>query len=392
VTGSPTGPRRRQLLIAVSVLSLLALGIWAVARGPSPAPLNPPQVSHPPATISPPSSPATTASTTTTQKPVPTTIPRSQAAMRAGFATGSGILGESDEELARDLDAIAASRAQWVRFDFDWSWVQRDGPTAWDWTAIDRVVDAVSQRGLSVLALPTYTPGWARPGGSTAKHPPSNPQDFANFVRTAAQRYVPRGVLVWEIWNEPNVPQFWTHPDPVAYTAVLRAGADALRSVSPGVTVLTGGTAPTDGSYGISPPTFIKRLYEAGAAGSFDAVAIHPYTFPQGPTNRISGNALLQAREIRYEMAGQGDGNKLIWATETGAPTRGEASVSETTQAQWVQDYYNVWNGWSFTGPMLWYSIRDLSTRSEQQQAFGMLRANGSPKQAFLVFSRLLAG
>ena len=91
-------------------------------------------------------------------------------------------------------------------------------------------------------------------------------------------------------------------------------------------------------------------------------------------------------------MAAQGDGNKLIWATETGAPTRGEASVSESKQAQWVQDYYSVWNGWSFTGPMLWYSIRDLSTRSEQQQAFGMLRANGSPKQAFLVFSRILAG
>jgi hypothetical protein len=41
---------------------------------------------------------------------------------------------------------------------------------------------------------------------------------------------------------------------------------------------------------------------------------------------------------------------------------------------------------------MLWYSIRDLSTRAEQQQAFGMLRANGSPKQAFLVFTSLLAG
>jgi hypothetical protein len=374
------------------VLSLLALGIWVVARGPSPAPLNPPRASHPPATISPPSSPPTTASTTTTQKPVPTTIPRSQTAMRAGFATGSGILGESDEELARDLDTVAGSRAQWVRFDFDWSWVQRDGPTAWDWSAIDRVVNAVSQRGLSVLALPTYTPGWARPGGSSAKHPPTNPQDFANFVRAAAERYVPRGVLVWEIWNEPNVPQFWTHPDPVAYTALLRASADALRSVSPGLTVLTGGTAPTDGSYGIPPPTFIKRLYAAGAAASFDAVAIHPYTFPQDPTSRISANALLQAREIRFEMAAQGDGNKLIWATETGAPTRGEASVSESKQAQWVQDYYSVWNGWSFTGPMLWYSIRDLSTSSEQQQAFGMLRANGSPKQAFLVFSRLLAG
>lgn len=389
--GSPRPPRRRQLLVVAVLLALLALGLWAVERGPAPAPLNPPRASHPPATSSP---PPTTGTTTTTGPPPPTTAPRSQNAMRAGFATGSGILGESDDELARDLDAVTSSRAQWLRFDFDWSWVQRDGPTAWDWAAIDRIVDAARQRGLSVVALPTYTPEWARPGGSDQKHPPTNPQDFATFVRVAAERYVPRGVTVWEIWNEPNVSQFWTRPDAGAYTALLRASADALRSVSPAVTVLTGGTAPADDSPGssISPPTFVKRIYAAGGAASFDAVAIHPYTFPLDPTSRVSANALLQTREIRDQMVARGDGAKLIWATETGAPTRGEASVSEGKQAQWVQDYYGVWNGWPFTGPMLWYSVRDLSTRFEQQQSFGLLRANGSPKQGFLVFSRLLAG
>lgn len=389
--GPPDRSKRRPLIVAVVLLALLGAAVWAAARGPSPAPLNPPRVSHPTATPAPPTLPTTTS--TTTQTPVPATVPRPQNATRAGFATGSVILGESDDQLARDLDAVAATRAQWIRFDFDWSWVQRDGPTSWDWGAIDRVVDAANQRGLSVLALPTYTPEWARPSGSTQKHPPNNPQDFANFVRAAAERYVPRGVTVWEIWNEPNVSQFWTNPDPVAYTALLKASADALRSVSPGVTVLTGGTSPAGDSPGssLSPPTFIKRLYAAGAAASFDGIAIHPYTFPQDPTSRVSGNALLQAREIRMEMVARGDEKKLIWATETGAPTRGEASVSEGTQAQWVQDFYSIWNGWSYTGPMLWYSIRDLSPRAEQQQAFGMLRANGAPKQAYAVFSRLLA-
>jgi hypothetical protein len=390
--GPPNRPRGRQIVIAVVVLALLVAGIWAVARGPSPAPLNPPQASHP--TVTPPLPSTNPPSTSTTGPPVPTTIPRSQGQMRAGFATGSGILGSTDEELARDLDAVASTRAQWVRFDFDWSWVQRDGPASWDWSAIDRVVDAVNQRGLAVVALPTYTPEWARPRGSTQKHPPDNPQDFANFVRVAAQRYVPEGVTVWEIWNEPNVNQFWTRPNPVAYTALLRASADALRSVSPSVTVLTGGTSPAADRPGtsLSPPTFIKRIYAAGAAGSFDAIAIHPYTFPQDPTSRTSDNALLQTRAIRLEMVARGDESKLIWATETGAPTRGEASVSENRQAQWVRDFYTVWNGWPYTGPMLWYSIRDLSSRSEQQQAFGLLRTNWAPKQGWLVFRSLLGG
>jgi len=390
--GGPGSRRVWQLVVAGVLLALLAAGIWAASRGPSPGPLNPPVAPHPSLPAPPPPSPP--ASTTTTGRPVPTTVPRSQNATRAGFATGSIVLSESDDQLAHDLDAVAATRAQWVRFDFDWSWVQRDGPSSWDWSAIDRIVNAVNQRGLSVIALPAYSPTWARPSGTTNKHGPNNPQDFANFVRAAAERYVPEGVLVWEIWNEPNVDQFWAHPDPVAYTALLKAAAHALRSVSPAVTVLTGGTAPAENSpgYSLSPPTFIKRLYDAGAAGSFDGVAIHPYTFPDDPTTRISSNALLQARNIRMEMVAHGDGNKLIWATETGAPTRGQGSVSESRQAQWVQIYYSVWNGWSFTGPMLWYSIRDLSSGWDQQQAFGMLHANGSPKQAFAVFRSLLAG
>ncbi len=373
------------------LLALLGAGIWAASRGPSPAPLNPPSVSHPPITSPPTTAPATT---TTTAQPAPTTAPRSQAATRAGFATGSGILSETDEQLARDLDAVASTRAQWVRFDFDWSWVQHDGPTSWNWSAIDRIVNAVNQRGMSVIALPTYSPPWAVPPGATDKHPPSNPQDFANFVRSAALRYVPQGVLVWEIWNEPNVSQFWAHPDPAAYAGLLKVSAEALRSVSRNVTVLTGGTSPAETHPGssVSPPTFIKRMYDAGAGGSFDGVAIHTYTFPNDPTSRISSNALLQARDIHNEMVARGEGDKLIWSTETGAPTRGEGSVSESRQAQWIQIYYSVWNGWPFTGPMLWYSIRDLSSAWGQQESFGVLHANGSPKQAFAAFRSILAG
>jgi hypothetical protein len=388
----PRGPRvsRTQVVVAIVVLGVLAVAVWAVRGGPSPAPIEPSSPSHESPTPAAPSTvPPAPSTPTTTTRPQPA---RTQNQSRAGFATGYVALTESDVDLARDLDAVVKTGAQWVRFDFDWSAIQRDGPTVYDWSATDRVVDAVHARDLSVIALPTYSPPWARPRGTSDKRPPTNPQDYANFVAEAARRYAPLGVNVWEIWNEPNVSQFWQHPDPAAYTRLLQAAATAVRAAAPRTTILTGGVAPaSDSRSSVSPTRFVQGIYDAGGRGFFDAVAVHPYTFPDDPTTRISSNAFLQTRTIHGVMQSRGDGAKLIWATEVGAPTRGDASVGEETQARWLQEYYATWNSWPWTGPMLWYSIRDVSAAAEQQDAFGLLRSGGSAKPAYTVFGRIMA-
>lgn len=389
--GPPRGPRvtRMQIIVGLVVLGLLAVVVWAVRGGPSPVPISPSSPSHESPTPPEPTTTPKTGAPTTTTVPPPA---RTQNQARAGFATGYVALTESDADLNRDLDAVVRTGAQWVRFDFDWSFIQGGGPNSFDWSATDRVVNAVHARNLSVVALPTYTPEWARPRGTSDKQPPSNPQDFANFVAAAARRYAPQGVRVWEIWNEPNVSQFWQHPDPVAYTRLLQASATALRAVAPGMTILTGGVAPaSDSRSSVSPVRFVQGIYEAGGRASFDAVAVHPYTFPDDPTTRVSSNAFLQTRDIHAVMAMHGDGAKLVWATEVGAPTRGDASVGEQTQARWLQEYFTIWNSWPWTGPMLWYSIRDVSAASEQQDAFGLLRASGAAKPAYSVFGRIMA-
>lgn len=394
----PPARRTARLRIAVAVVLVVALGVivWALRGGPSPAPFPPATTTPPQPSTSAPTRPAPT--TSTTANPIATVAPpvrpRTAVGERTGFATGSGILGEDDGRVAADLDVVASTGARWVRFDFDWSWVQRGGPASFDWAAIDRVVNAAHHRGLDVVALPTYTPSWARPPGTTQKHPPTNPDDFARFVHAAALRYATRGVTVWEIWNEPNVEQFWDQPDPARYTQLLRVSAAALRSVAPGLTVLTGGLSPARDRPGssLSPKTFLAGVYDAGGRDSFDAVADHPYTFPLDPTTRVSSNAFLDTRGLYGVMVAHGDGAKRIWATEVGAPTRGSGSVSERTQAQWVGEYYSVWNTWPYTGPMLWYSVRDTGTGGDEQEAFGVLRADGAPKPALAALVRVVDG
>ena len=89
-------------------------------------------------------------------------------------------------------------------------------------------------------------------------------------------------------------------------------------------------------------------------------------------------------------MVDNGDGAKQIWGTEVGAPTRGTHAISEAQQAQWVRQYYDAWNGWAFTGPLLWYSFRDKFTGSDIEDAYGLVRTDRSPKPAFDQFVNMI--
>ncbi|MGH9048254.1 MAG: cellulase family glycosylhydrolase [Acidimicrobiia bacterium] len=323
-------------------------------------------------------------------EPVPTLGPGGGLAGGAGFAEGAGLLWGSEAELAQRLDGIAATGAEYVRVDVDWS-VAQPGPTSWNWGPTDRVVRAARARGLRVLGLITYTPAWARPPGTPDKNPPSNPADFANFAAAAAARYTPLGVREWEIWNEPNSRWFWSPaPNPAAYTDLLIRANAAIKSVDAGATVMTGGLSPApdspDGSM-IAPVTFLNRVYAAGGGGHFDAVAHHPYNYPYMPLKpepNYNWNAFGGVTPKLYEtMVANGDGAKKIWGTEMGAPT--VQGMTTEYVAAYVTEAFNAWRSWSFTGPLFWYSYRDGGTNpSDPEHNFGLVKTNGVAKEPAL--------
>jgi hypothetical protein len=322
---------------------------------------------------------------------------------RVGFAQAYVPLWQSSAELNRDFDAIKATGAQWVRFDMVWSVVQAGGPTSFDWSTTDRAVAAANARGLKVLAVLGYTPTWARaPGASSDKYPPADPNTFATYARAAAQRYAPQGVHSYEIWNEENT-GFWAPlPNPVTYTQLLKLAYPAIKTIDASATVIVGGFAgqgdtnmwkAADGS-GIAPYRFLTEMYAAGAAGSFDAVAIHPYSIPGGPSAGGEWNPFTQAPAIHTLMANHGDTNKRIWATEGGAWTgTSPNAVSETTQAQYARDYLTLWTQWSYTGPFFLYTLRDRSTNTtDREDNFGVMHTDGTPKTAYQTISTTVIG
>jgi hypothetical protein len=313
-----------------------------------------------------------------------------------GMATGASVLWEDDADLARDLDVVAGSGATWVRFDFDWASAE-PAAGSFDWSHIDRVVDSARSRGLTVLALPAYTPTWARPPGTTAMHPPSDPADFARFVAAAAVRYAGRGVGAWEVWNEPNLAHFWQPgPDPAAYTRLLTLASRAVRQVDPDAVVLTGGLSPArDDPHGgqMSPVTFLRGVYAAGGAGQFDAVGMHPYCYPARPSDARTAawNTFYRLPAVHDVMAEHGDGAKEVWLTEFGAPTgSAPGAVGEAEQEAVLRDAFATLARWPWAGPLLWYSHRDTGTdRADREQNFGLLRHDFTAKPALRAFAEL---
>jgi hypothetical protein len=243
---------------------------------------------------------------------------------------------------------------------------------------------------MSVLGILSHTPAWARPAGTTSSTPPQQVSDFADFGRAAAARYGPLGVHTWEIWNEPNINDFWQPaPDANRYGELFRAAVPAVRAVDPSATLLIGGlTRGTDTANGsrISQITFVERLYGNGAAQVADAIAVHPYSFPSLPSQTITTvvGGFADVPALHEVMRRHGEGHKKVWITEFGAPT-GTASdaVSEIDQAIAVMQARKLVQEWSWAGPLFYFELRDRGTNPAiDEDNFGVLRADLTLKPA----------
>ena len=105
-------------------------------------------------------------------------------------------------------------------------------------------------------------------------------------------------------------------------------------------------------------------------------------------------------------MTSHGDGEKKIWSTEYGAPTNGpgtqateagydpsagEYYVSESLQARMASQAIADVRAASWSGPLFWYSYKDLGTDpTSSENFFGLLRADGSQKPAYTAIKSML--
>jgi hypothetical protein len=330
-----------------------------------------------------------------------------------GMSLGNTLPWMNTVDINTEFDDIASLGITWIRIDMDWDDVQYKNAGLYDWDAYDRVVAAAVAHHLQILPVLGYTPAWERPAGCSSNScAPMDPNVFATFAGAAASRYTPLGITAWEIWNEPNSSTFWKpSPDPKQYANLLKATYTAIKKANPSATVISGGLSPAETKGGrIAPIDFLKALYAEGAEPYFDAVGMHPYSFPLLPDTYTSYNSWSQMNQtnpsLRSIMIANGDANKKIWLTEYGAPTGGPGDaawvgdagitisidhVTDDLQAQNIIQSIKIAHDHSWTGPLFIYSYKDLGTTNDtKENFFGVLRHDGSQKPIYTQLKALL--
>ncbi len=270
-------------------------------------------------------------------------------------------------KIKRTLEMVREMGASWIVEYFPWGYYEPE-PGRYDWSHPDLVVDHARAQGLTVLARIDFVPQWARPEDTTFRYLPEESwDDYAEFVRAFVEHFRGRVKHVI-IWNEPNLAFEWGYrlPDPVAYTRLLQLSYRAAKEADPDVQVLAAGLAPTmappGSEWGMNDLTFLEQMYEAGARGFFDGLAIHAYggVFPahDEPSPELLN---LRRAELMHEiMVRYGDEDVPCYITEAGwnDHRRWTKSVPAGLRMDYTVDAYRLAADWPWCSALAMWVFR----------------------------------
>jgi MYXO-CTERM domain-containing protein len=231
------------------------------------------------------------------------------------------------------LSATKDASLKWVRIDLNWFDAEPQQGN-YNFAPFDALINAATAKGLNVLAVLAYTPAWASAGnarGDSTNNDVPNAGTYASFVTAVVNRYKSK-VTHYELWNEPNLGEFF-EGTPQDYTSrVLVPGAQAVHAACPACKVVAPGLASIGSQYA----TWMDASL-AAAKNDIDIVSGHIYAqFTQddpgaGTTSDSFFNKLESHRVVKVgtvtvyegplsfrEVMAKHNVTKPFWLTETG--------------------------------------------------------------------------
>ncbi|HYE39991.1 MAG TPA: glycosyl hydrolase [Ramlibacter sp.] len=200
----------------------------------------------------------------------------------------------------------------------------------WDFTSgngkrLELYVDYVSKNGGQMLYTLGQTPQWASSGptvpglyGNGAPMPPSNMEDWRDYVRTLARRYSGK-IKYWELWNESDYPG--TYAGSVEkMVEMARIAREELKAADPTNVLVSPGLTTGQGV------SWLDRFLAAGGGNYVDNIGFHWY-YSVEPEKMVAS-----IQNVREVMRNHGVQNKPLWNTE-GAPLCNSSAVNCST---WV--------------------------------------------------------
>jgi hypothetical protein len=292
--------------------------------------------------------------------------------------------------------------AKWARVQTGWSRCELE-PGVFNFSWLEEIVDQLLAVGVEPFFSITfgnqlYMPDV--PHESAVGHVPLYYGDgvraaWDNYVRALAKCFRGR-VRYWEVWNEPNIPQFWhpSKPNGAAYAELVKVTAAAVRASIPDAKIVGGAMSKMD-------PPFLEAALKAGLAESIDVFSFHPY-------QSVPEVNLQNMHDLVRRMLKQYSGGKDIdvWQGENGCPSQtkghnddwlGLYATDQVVQAKWVarRILADLKTGFDLA---LYFHAVDLMGRPYRQAGgevkmpvmMGLINgATYEPKYSFEVFQRV---
>lgn len=364
-------------------------------------------------------------------------IARAQPAMRAAGSVlgrpgkhGVSWSAESLDATTREacwtlLDDIGASWARiganWPRID--WAVTRAEGQAGnfahRDWSEFDTVLDSALAHGKKPIVDVVQFAGWAN-GGNDGWFVPDNETalgywgDFCAAVVARCESRWPGKVDLYEIWNEPECPRFWTnsvtrsggptHPelgaDPFAYVRLLRRAYISMKAANPSAQIIGGVMSRTDvgflrGGYVAAQAQFPDE--HAAMNDYFDILGVHPYCDDRAPDDNdpafIWNSGTLNRNflglvDLYGELLAHGDGAKGIVCTEFGWHTAPAYSgdqyvVSEAAQADYLVRAFDMAREWPWLKVLMTFGFMNAPF---DEEPWSLIRSDFSRKPAYDAF------
>jgi len=287
--------------------------------------------------------------------------------------------------LPRDLQMIADAGFKFIRMDFVWSRIERNkGEYEFKESGYDALTLGCEKLGIRVLYILDYSNKLYEEDRSVRTD--AGRKAFADFAETAAKRYAGKGIL-WEIWNEANIKQFWTpQPSVDDYSRLVEACASRIKQADPGSQVVGGATSQI-------PLEWFEGCFKKGLLNWIDVLSVHPYR-SQHPETVIQDYAKLRGLITRYAPAGK----KIpVISGEWGYSNINwdKSKLTEQQQADYLVRMFLI-NSYQDIPVSIWYDWKNDGTDpNEREHHFGTVKHDLNPKAAYLaakVLSSTLAG
>jgi len=279
----------------------------------------------------------------------------------------------------RDLDLIAEAGFKFIRMDLSWSGIERQkGVYNFERTGYDALTEGCTKRGIRILYILDYSNNLYESDSSVQTE--QGRKAFAAFAEAAAKRYAGKGIL-WEIWNEPNLRQFW-NPQPSAddYCKLVAETAPLVKRADPTGLIVAPATS------GI-PLGWLEQCFKQGLLSHIDVLSVHPYR-SKPPETVIADYTALRELIGRYAPAGK---QIPVISGEWGYSNINwdKNPLSNNLQAQYLARMFltNLYQGIAVS---IWYDWKNDGTGpNEREHNFGTVGHDLTPKAAYLAAQTL---